>query len=146
MSWWRLSTREITVPRGMPVMAATARPTTGVGTNGTRNCGRARSATAAYRWSSSGYVMTSVPPTSNDPGTGRSPSAAAMTCSTSAVAMGWTLLTIHDGTGVAGRRSTMRRTSSNDVEPEPSTMAARSTVEVTEDSVKTFSTCRRERM
>ena len=45
----------------------------------------------------------------------------------------------------SGTRSLSRRSSSNDVEPEPTTMAARSTVAGTAASRNTRSTSRRER-
>ena len=77
---------------------------------------------------------------------GSSPRAAAMMCRTSVVAIGCTFFTIQLGTGVTGRRSTILRTSSNEVEPDPRMMAARNTVAGTDELRKTSSTCRRDVM
>ncbi len=68
-----------------------------------------------------------------------------MMATTSTTAMGCTCLRIHVGMGVSGRRSVIRRTNSNEVDPEPRMIAARSTVASTELSRNVSSTCRRER-
>ena len=74
-----------------------------------------------------------------------SSSASVIARSTSETATGCTELRIHTGTGCPTKRVEIWRMISNDVEPAPITIAARSTVAGTDAARNTPSTSRRER-
>ena len=64
---------------------------------------------------------------------------------TSSTAIGWVRVPAQRGTTMTGRFLTSSRVISHEMPPEPTTIAARSTVTGTPDSPSSFSTSRRER-